>query len=188
MRSLPVRPHPVWLKSFWLVISLGSGLLVGVFLSLLVSPPWLALGVAIALVSALPGLLRPETVSIFYRKWNTLTHWFTRVARAWIALVYFLVVFTVVGRVGSTLKLVRPIGISSMWVPLETDAENENSRFRGVTVEHSPDSGWVSAFLPWAARPGNWWCFSLLPFLVLLSALESEREQSTVPTSIYTLY
>ena len=185
MRNLATQAHPVWVKSFWLVVSLGSGLLAGAILPLVVSPRWSGLAVAIGLASALPALLRPETVAIPYRMWNTMILWYVRLARAWVALVCFFTIFTIVGRAGSALRLNHPSGRSSLWVPFETGTETDH---RGVTVEDSSNRSWVPAFLSWAARTGNWWAYSLLPFLVLMSALEPERERSTVPTSIYTLY
>ncbi len=56
---LPTPRRRARLMSFWLVISIFSGLLFGVLLSQLVAPRWSGVGLIVALALALPGYLRP---------------------------------------------------------------------------------------------------------------------------------
>jgi hypothetical protein len=188
MISLPSPPRLAFLKSFWLVMSLSGGLLVGALASLLVSPRWLAVGGAVAPGLAVFGLLRPQVAATPYRAWNKMARAFGRYARGWLLLVCFYVVFLGVGRAGSPLRLTRPMASTSLWVPWEIHVTAAQASERGVTVERGPPRGWVVAFLVWATRTRNWWAYCLVPFLALLSALDAEREESAFPAGIYTLF
>jgi hypothetical protein len=179
-------PRHLWLISFWLVMSLFGGLLIGVLLTLLVSSQWFSLGMIVAIVLALPGLLWPQAIIIPYRVWNILAHRFTHIARLWLIATCFYTIF-VVGRVGSPLKLTRPTAIQSLWVQRATLAPATYVSQYNTKTKELPEKGWISTFLSWAVQSGNLWAFCLLPFLILLWALETDQK-SSLPTSIYSLY
>jgi hypothetical protein len=174
--------------SFGLVMSLVSGLLIGALLSLRISSGWFVVGIVVALMLSLPGLLWPQIVSIPYRAWNKLAYAFAHLARLWLTGVCFYIVFVAVGRLGSSLKLARLTADESLWVPRETRVPAAYGSLHGIIRAESSKRGWISAFVSWAMQSGNGWACCLLPFLMLLSVLEGEQEEGNLPTHTYTLF
>jgi hypothetical protein len=188
MMSLPFPPNNAWLQSFWLVMSVAGGILIGVLSSRPLASPWFVSAAAGIVVLAVPGLLRPQIVSVPYRAWDTLGRIFARNARRWLLLIYYYLVFVAVGRAGASLSLSRPMATKSQWIPWQPHAPSVHGA-RGVTVvEEALRRNWVSSFLAWITKSHNWWICCLLPFLLLYAALESEREESSFPIGIYTLF
>jgi hypothetical protein len=183
----PYPPLQSWLKAFWVVITLVSGLTVGAFLSLSISGHWFLPALVLSLLMALPGLKWPQIASFPYRAWNKLAREFARLGQFWLLLVCFYIVFVVVGKSGSSLCLARPAPMESMWKPRRPRAPSFRGSAHGIIVE--PESlGWASAFNSWAAQSGNAWAWFLWPFLMLLSAFHGEDEKSEVPANVYTLF
>jgi hypothetical protein len=186
--NLPSPPRLAFLKSFWLVICIGSGMFVGALVSLLVSTRWGIMVAAAAALVAWLGLLRPQIAATPYRIWNKLARTFARYARGWLLLICFYVVFLGVGRAGSPIRLLPPIASKSLWVPWEIHAAGVQESCRGVIEENGLPRGWVLPFIRWATRTRNWWAYCLVPFLALLSVLDTEGEESAFPAGIYTLF
>jgi len=154
----------------------------------MLSPRWIALGGVLTLVLAFPGLLRPQIVSIPYLAWNKLAREFARCSRILVMGICYYVIFAAVGRAGSKLMLSRPLSSRSLWIPLEALSPAAYVNQYSVIKDNSPGEGWISTYLLWAVRSGNLWACCLLPFLLLLSALESDQNTSEFPTSTYTLF
>jgi hypothetical protein len=188
MRSLPFPASYAWLKSFWLAMSLASGLLIGSLVSLFTASFWFPLVVVAALVLAIPGLLRPQIAARPYRAWNKLGRILAHHAQQWILLLCFYLVFIAVGRVGSLLKLSHTRDTKSQWLSRENHISAMYGGSNGITIEQSPHRHWISSFLRWATDTNNCWACCLLPFLLLCAAFDSEQEEDTVPDSIYTLF
>jgi hypothetical protein len=188
MISLPSPPRLALLKSFWLVISLGGGLFVGVLASLLVPRVWVIMVVPLASIIAWFGFRRPQIALIPYQAWDTLARTIARYARGWLLLICFYVVFLGVGRAGSPMQLLPPVTSKSLWVPWAIHASAAPDSRRGVAEEKGLPRGWVAPFFRWATRTGNWWAYCLVPFLALLSALDTEHEERAFPAGIYTLF
>jgi hypothetical protein len=180
MIGMPQPPRIAWLKSFWLIMSVLAGIFVSALGAWLVASHWIVLGVVVTLTVTLPGWLWPEIARLPYQWWDRLAREFARYARGWLTLVCFQVVFVVVGLSGSSLGLKRPRPGRSLW------------RARGSDADSTKPAGedtrrWISAFCAHAVRTGNWWAVCLVPFLLLLSALETDREEN-FPAGIYTLF
>jgi hypothetical protein len=188
MITLLSPPRRAWLISFWLVMSLGSGLLIGLLLALLMSPRWFGFGVMLALVLALPGLLWPQAIARPYMAWNRLARYFASAASLRLMRICYYIVFVAVGRTGSSLSLAHPPSTTSLWIPRGTLAPSAYVSQHGVATKASPEQGWVAAFLSWAAQSGNVWALSLLPFFILLVALRTDQKKSSFPANIYTLF
>jgi len=187
--SLPSSPTAVWLRSFWLVMSLSSGLLVGALAALFFSAPWFTPGIIAALGLALPGLMWPQSVSMPYRAWNKLAYLYTRYASNGLLLIWFYLVFRAVGHSGSSsLRLVRPLAAKSLWVPREVQTVTPSHGSQHTTIEEALHRSWVSAFLTWATSTSNWWAYCLLPFFMLLAPLVREHEDSPSPVDTYPLF
>jgi Saxitoxin biosynthesis operon protein SxtJ len=176
-----------YLISFWIVISLSGGLLVGFLLWVVESPRSSSWGVVLAYVSILGGLLRPEALALPYRAWNRLARDFARCARILLLGICFFVIFVAVGRTGSSLKLTRSAPAESLWTPRKTLVPAAfRSQYAG-TITESPKKGWILSLISWTIRSGNVWACCLIPFLVLLSALNTDQE-SDFSADIYTLF
>jgi hypothetical protein len=176
------------LKSFWLVMSLVIGLLIGCFLNILFSPIWFALGMFIAFCIAMPGLIRPRIATIPYRAFNILVRIFIRYANEWILLVCFFVVYTAGGKKGSFKKLDRPHESESLWIPRYQDSSGIYGTNNVVVITESTHSSWFFTFVRWAIKSGNWWMFCLLPYMILIAVFKKEKLQTTISENIYTLY
>lgn len=187
MINLPLSPNVTQLRSFWLVISLICGFSIGLLSSLLVSPGLFALSLVVTLGLALPGWFRPRMIASFpYRAWNKLARLFAFYASQYLMLLYFSIVFTIVGRAGSSLTLQYPSAIGSGWAHRGSQPTYNDTH--GVTVITELDQNWVVDFLGWATRMRHWWAYCLLPFFFLLLALKTEREEDDKQIGIYTLF
>ena len=185
MITLP-PPTRSSLRIFWLLICLCAGFLISVLSAPLLSHGSLSLGTFLALGLALPGLLWPFSISVPYRLWNKLAREFARWARASIMAICY-VIFIAVSATGTSLNLDRPPSTQSRWIRRGTVAPAAYISQDSGTWKGSSEKGWIFAFLSWAVRSGALWACCLLPFLVLLSAFDTEQEYS-VPTNIYTLF
>ena len=188
MLLLPNPARRGRLRGFWLVISTLTGCLVGVLLSLLVSPQWFGIGVILALGLAVLGVWKPHIISIVYSSWNTMAYSYMRAARLLLKGICFYIIFVAVGRAGSSLKLARPSDKKSLWIPRDSNTLDSHGSLDEVSLEESPHESWVRAFLAWAKKSGNWWTGCLLPFLMLFSLLEDDQEHKALPVEIYTLF
>jgi hypothetical protein len=177
--------------SFWLVISISIGALFGILLALRVSPAWLAFGVILTSTLVLPGLLRPQLALLAYRAWNKLARYLVRVLRLLLMGLCFYTVFLAVRcrkRRRSSLKLASSTPNESMWVSRGTLRPESYASPYLAETGHSSRSGWIANFISSITNSGEFWAFSLLPFLILLSVLQTDDEQTNFPTNIYTLF
>lgn len=181
---LPARPRRAWLHAFCAALSLWAGFAVGLLAPL---DPW-GRSAAAALVTVLAvvvGVLRPTELGLVYRVWNKAARGYALVVRAaLLALCYG--VITAAGTAGSSLRLRRPRPGESLWYPRDTlPAEAYGS------LDERPGRAWRGhpwrAVLTWALRTGHAWAIVLLPFLMLIAALE-RSEQTHYPDGIYTLF
>jgi hypothetical protein len=189
MIALPRFPPPrAWLQSFWIAISLAGGSIVSLFCAFFISTRWSASGVVFALLTAVPGILRPQIASRPYRAWNKLARRFAQVARFWVTGVCFYIICATVGLTRSHVRLAQPTSNESLWVarrPTTSTAYDHN--YDGVPQEF-PQQGWIRAYVTWARQSGNLWAVCLLPFLIVLSALEIDETQNRVAANVYTLF
>jgi hypothetical protein len=100
----------------------------------------------------------------------------------------YYIILVAVGQSGSPLNLAYPPSPEPLWLPRGTLAPSAYRSQYGVATRTSSEQGWVAAFLSWAAQSGNFWAFSLLPFFILLAALQTGREKGNFPANIYTLF
>lgn len=186
MLILPSPLARAWLLSFWLVISVMSGLVLGMLAGLLIAPLWSVVGVLVAALLAVPGLLWPQVVSLPYRLWNRLARDFVRCARMILTAICFCIII-VVGRLGSSMLVSRPSAGQSLWVPRGTLSSTAYASQHAGATARPPRQSWIAQFLAWTVRSGNLWACCLLPFLLLLAVLEPEYEPHIL-ADIYTLF
>ena len=184
---LPNQPRRIGLIGFWLTVSTSFALLISLLLWLLSFPQWFWVGVILILGLALFGILQPASVSRPYRFWNRMAGYFARRASLLLMAICYFVIFVAVGLAGARILIAAPVPIQSMWVPRRTEAPAEYASQYDCETKEVPAENWISVLLSWARRSGNLWACCLLPFLLLLSYLETGKE-SSVSGSIYTLY
>lgn len=192
MITLPPIRHAS-LRSFWLAITFLGGIVLSAVLALL-APRWVVSGIILALVLAVAGLLLPLTMYIPYRMmyipyriWNELVCRLASYARVVLLGICFYLIFVAVGRTGSSLRLERPPSPHSLWVSRGTIPTSEYGSQARLSTGESSEKGWMASFPSWAAQSGNLWACGLVPFLLLLSALETDQE-TRAPVGIYTLF
>jgi len=184
MLVLPHQGQRAWVRAFWLAMAFWAGLVVGLVMP--GSPGWCALTavVAVVLVGCVP-LARPREARWLYRLWVRASRLYARLARfALLTLCYGIVL--VAGAAGSALRLRRPMHGESLWEArrtLPTDAYRSQYEGAGSSaVGHR----W-RAILAWAAQSGNAWALALVPFLLVVAALDMD-EGAPYPVGIYTLF
>ncbi|MGH7264020.1 MAG: hypothetical protein ACREMB_04080 [Candidatus Rokuibacteriota bacterium] len=185
---MPTPPRRAWLRSFWLVLWLGVGLLVASVVALVASPArsvWALIAIPVLVV---PGLVRPELAAAPYSAWNAAARLFCRGASVLVRGICFYLVITAVGRTGSALALGRPGSADSLWVSRRTPKTLRYLLQYEAGTARPPRGGWIRAYLGWALDSGNGWAVCLLPFFALLSVFESGRPDSATPAQNYTLY
>ncbi len=185
---LPSPPRRTRLISFWLVSSAASGGLVGILSALLVAPVWSGTGIVLALAMGVSGFLWPQFISRPYQVWNRLARYFASGASLVLMGVCYFVIFVVVGRVGSSLQILRPTSSSSLWLPRETLTPAAYFHQYDVMVNGFPPTGWVRSYFSWALGSGNVWAVCLIPFLLLLKSLQVDQKGSSSLSNIYTLF
>lgn len=188
MITLPSPARFAYLRSFWLVMSCSSGLLIEVVLSQMTSARWFGFGLILAPIVALPGVLRPQTVSFPYRVWNKTARILAKYARLSLIGICFFFIFVVVGLTGGSLKLSCPRLGQSLWVPLDSLRPTTYASQHTLSNDCSARKGWISTIFSWSLHSGNLWACVLVPFLMLLSVLETEDSDNRSLTDIYTLF
>ena len=185
--SLPSRPNRQLLRSFWLAISVISGLVGAGAAWLAGLDAWVLVGLGVIFVLVTPGMARPRAVSLPYRIWNSLAQGYARTTRLFLMGICFYTVFLAVGRTRSGLWLRQPDPTTSTWLPRAVfPASSYGAR---STSQGDARHGWLRGLFSWSIRSkNNAWAISLAPFLVLYRMLDFEEAESEAPSDIYTLY
>ncbi|MFO7587254.1 MAG: hypothetical protein R6X22_04185 [Gemmatimonadota bacterium] len=134
---------------------------------------------ALGLLPAAGAALRPSALARPWRMWNRAARGYGRVARAAVLGVAF-GVFTVVGRAGARFAL-HPSPSGPGWTPKARDAAGRDAA-PGAT-----GASWARRLLSWSRDGENGWAAFLVPFLLLLHALEADAS-ARAAEEIYTLY
>jgi hypothetical protein len=184
--TLPPARRSTVLVGFWLAISLLAGPILSVLLSLVLTPFALGPTVVLTVLLCLPVLFWPGLAMFPYRVWNWLARTFALGARRFVTGVCFYVVLLAVAKAtGKPLRLSRPAPGESLWVAIA------RPRWAGgiEAVAHDESFGrsWISSLLSWNLQADNRWTLCLLPFLILLQAVDS-GEDVAPPEGIYTLF
>lgn len=174
---LPKSPSILWLLSFWLaattvLTSLVTGLVAwygGLNAWMLVSV--LLIGAAVTLA----GAVKVPALAACYAAWNRQASRCSNLLRTIIVHVCYFIVLTPLRLIGSRFA---PEGASFRW----TDAV-----FPPLDSRPSRSIGWIRRYLVWARETSNLWALSLLPFLLLLRTVETDRAHS-LSDRLYTLF
>ena len=183
MITLPT-PRRAQLRAFWLVQSACAAIVVASAGALLGGRRYLWLGFVAAVLFLLCGFRWPSFVARLYVAWERSAEWYAKAARRLTLKICYYVVFAAVGRVGSRIE--RNSGNESLWVRRSTLAAEAYASQCDVPIPVFSRS-WAISYLTWARASGNLWAAGLLPFLMLIAALDTQ-ESNEYPVAIYTLF
>jgi hypothetical protein len=183
--SLPANDNRNVLRSFWLIISLCFAVALSLGAWLVRFPlPWVC-GLAGLVAFGSLVFVRETTVRRLYHAWNNrILIPMGNVVSGLILRVCLFVIFSVIGRAGSSLQLK---GETSMWK--ERDPLSTLTGLLPFSERHQSSSprGWVRTYLKWAVQSGNLWAVSLIPFFCFLKMVSTEQERAD-RGNIYTLF
>jgi len=184
---LPTVHHSV-VKSFWVVLHVCVGISVcGVLAGS--APNWIPLAIAMVLTTMLFGLMPSKLrfLWLMYRGWNEAVIRFAKIMKTIILGICFFVVLVAVGGSKGQLRVNKLPLSESLWTARNRKFTSNFKSLSHVAGENAGEKGWVSSYLSWAIHTKHIWALGLLPFLFLLSALDTEQKE-TMPSGIYTLF
>lgn len=185
--SLPLPPlRRATLRAFWIAVCLELGILVGLAALLPIPPAGLIAGLAAVAALLAAGCLSPEQVAPAYRFWNRGASRFAVAAARWIAGICYYTVFAAAALSGSPVLRRWPRQPASNWSRRDRLPEAAYGSTWRLQSGMSA-AGSLRPFVSWALKSGNSWAVVLVPFLLLLRALDSQPPQH-VPSDLYTLY
>jgi hypothetical protein len=188
MLQLPYPPRRAWLHSFWLALSLYSGVTAGILLALLQVTHWLAVALILTISMAGAGLLLPQVSVKVYQFWNRAIGWIGRWIRLGILAICYGCICLATAHKGHAIGLERPAAHGSLWIARGTLASFAyDHQYAAPNPMPSPRSRFTT-YLRWAKQSGNGWAVCLFPFLLLLMVVDAEQSTSDFPANIYTLY
>jgi hypothetical protein len=99
----------------------------------------------------------------------------------------FYVIFFAVGRAGSAMKLARPVPNLSLWTSKKANPLAAFLYEFSPADRHLHPTGWLGSYLYWCKSSGQFWAVCLVPFLVMLAAVEIYTDRR-FPAGVYTLF
>jgi hypothetical protein len=185
--TLPTRERRVALQGFWLTIAMMAA-------GACLAAAW-ALGTAVFAVAGLVGAVAaaalPHLDEAF--AWRLYRAWNARLVRPFCVLLGRLTTracFLVVGAAGLAGRpsaFAPRSGRASAWHPRGALPPGAYPSLFSAVSDGPPPDGWVESYVAWARQSGHAWAVTLLPFLVVLSALP-QGAQGTAQENIYTLF
>jgi hypothetical protein len=185
MILLPPHTHErAWLRSFWASVCLFGTAFVGI-LGWLYGIEFLWLAVAVGVLFA-AGMIVPHLLVWPYRAWNKLARLYAGYAEGLVLRISYFTVCVPAGWAASQIRVKQPPLEGTLWLPRESQKPVDqpfSAQGNGMR-----DKSWIARYTVWAWQSGEIWRLAFLPMLLLLSALHSKEEESTVPENIYTLF
>jgi hypothetical protein len=183
MLSLPA-PRRAHLRAFWLVQSAYIAVLVTIIARVVGLRLNILLGIFIWLLVALFGFAWPQAIARLYRAWARWAENYGCWAKKWLLRICYHLVLTPAGCAGSAISRERR---ESMWVPRSTLSPLTYSSPHDLPFPGCSRS-WIAAYYPgWTYKSGYLWALGLLPFILLISALD-EKSTDRYSGHIYTLF
>jgi hypothetical protein len=179
------------LRSFWLLVSVLAGALLGCLVAVASALSLTTVSVAAgtcALVLALPGLLRPYTVQWAYRGWNFAARRLAGYAERYLTFVCFATVMVSSSLGSPTRTFEHSPSRSSMWFSRGTQTPSTYAEQHNAGGASTGEGRWTVDFRTWARASGHPAAVMLLPFLALLRHAGGDRVDRPTNSNIYTLY
>lgn len=169
--------------AFWTVATAVFFLVLGLTAKTLGSTAplsWAASGIVVLF----PGIVWRPWFEFGVRGWNKVVRGLTAAMRAYVLKVCYYVVFNAVGQAGSALDLAARDDVSR-WIRRN---KRSGEGFGFLHRTGSAAGGHEQSLLALAGSPGRAWLVCLMPVVMLLMLLRDEAQDSSLPSSTYTLY
>jgi hypothetical protein len=186
MITLPVQPRRVHLISFWVALCVMLGISAAVCMYVLALPYPLAIPVGTVICLVALSVVMADWIQPLYTSWNRGAHWVAGGTRRLLMGVCFFIV-SVVALGGARFCRVAPRSTASNWSRRRPEIGEENLSPFAQKPNGSVQMKWMNSYFRWARSSGNLWAVVLLPFLLFLSLLAKD-EDDTLPAYVYTLF
>jgi len=184
MFTLP-PPRRAYLRAFSLVQSAYIGVLVTILAAAVGMRRFILPGIIVGLLMALSGLVWPQAMASFYGSWTRWAGNYGRWAKGLLVRICYYFVLTPVARAGATTGDER--NRKSMWTPRSTLSPLTYGSQYDLPFPGSNRSRTAAYYPGWAYKSSNLWALGLLPFLVMIAALDEESKER-YSGHIYTLF
>jgi hypothetical protein len=179
-------PRLAFLRAFWLTLC-AEIWLAAIFLFRMAGIfHYFVLASLLIIVLVLFGFCWPQLLANSYRCWNRFAERYARCSKTILLLICYYLVFTATGLAGS--EMIHDRKRNSLWVSrTKRFPDNDVYASQADGLIHGSARNWIMSYIRWAYESGNFHAVSLLPYLLLVAALETERS-GDISTSIYTLF
>lgn len=184
MIRLPHPPSRALVRSTYLVLSLGAGLIVSVIVLATGAPAWPLWGAGVFAILLVAGRVRQRLRLSAYDAWLMVCGGLGRRAGMVLERTAFGII-TVVGWAGGDLTR-RPQPSASGWRPRST-LSSEAYTSSGPAPRRDVKAGWVRSLLAWGRRSGHGWVWALVPVLALQRLIRPSVRRALDGRN-YTLY
>lgn len=183
MITLP-SPRRAQLRAFCLVQGAIAAIVTMVVAGLLDIYRYMWLAIVPFVLMTIIGFWYQRLAARLYIAWSSLAELYATRARRLVLKICYFVVFAAVGRAGSAMQTTAVR--ESLWVSRATKPPENYGSQCDMAMRDSSRS-WALTYLNWAGRSRNVWAAGLLPFLMLIAALDTQKSTSS-PVAIYTLF
>ncbi|MEX2380829.1 MAG: hypothetical protein WD490_00445 [Opitutales bacterium] len=187
---LPASPSATEVKSFWIVLIFfavsAAGLIYRFFGP---STGFIIACLAAIFIVGVAGIIVPSVFRYGYKGTRALIRIIlVQFACLWISGVVFIFILLPNRLYGSwtTPSLFR--SGNSLWDQKSIQSLVGGSGSSDLVVDGTEDAAWLVLLLRWIKGTRNWWMLSLIPFMLLLSLIDSEKEDKLLSKDTYTLY
>jgi hypothetical protein len=182
--TLPSGVRRAEIKSFCVAM---SGIVLFMHF-LAIGASWSCIYATTGIVSfALLGLIYPRLMKVPYRIWNKSAKLYARFAQTYLMAICYYIIVTIVRLAGKSRQFVPTRSSSSSWVLLRSlPGDVYDSQYEAFDPLSSRPP-WIVGFVSWAWRTRNICALCVLPFLIMISVLESDNATAHAP-NIYTLF
>jgi hypothetical protein len=183
--TVPEQDRRIIQRSFWLLISVGAGVVAGLLGWVLHVSPWIC-GLIGLVATGSVAFVNEQLLRRLYHAWNNrIIRPLSNVASGIILRLCHLLVFTATGKPGSRLRIDRD-GVS-LWIERDRGSNHTTVLPFATNLTAPLPNGWVRTYLRWALHTGNVWAIFLIPFFCMLRMVSTE-EPAAAAGNIYTLF
>ena len=183
--TVPEQDRRIVHRSFWLLISIGAGVIAGIVGWILHLNFWMAALIVFAGTGSV-AFINEQLLRKLYHAWNNrIIRPLSNITSVIILRICHLLVFTATGKAGSRFWVERDG--TSLWNRRQNGGNHATELpFAAHAIGKMP-AGWVRTYIRWAMQTRNLWAIFLIPFFCLLRMVSTE-EPAAAAGNIYTLF
>ena len=141
----------------------------------------------IVVVLAIVGVWFHRVILLPYRVWNRVAKTYASYASAYVTGLCFLIIAGVSRATRRRGSFAATVQSRSAWVPRHTISSSAYGSQHSEATEIPIRASSTRTFISWCWRTNNTWALCLLPFLSVLSALQTDHHRREL-SDIYTLF